>query len=438
MTVSMDVKRHLPGFLTGSLAGAVAMLLTVPLTRTPEREPSMAQPSSAPASLTDALERERPRPHPAPDASKLPERLDDLRHSNQPYLRAAQLTQLGYEAAGQDPNLAITQLDAIADRPGKHAYLKGLFTRIAEDKPPYEAIQRVKRLSRDLEVEGFKTLISQWTGTELSEHLAFGDIYRRLLTHEDVSPKVKRAWLQSYQNHSHLGAMTVAWAGALIQDSPSEALAMGENFTGWQRQEFYGNLVEDWILADSEAAWQWLADHPQEVRPEAMASALERWAMTDLEAAQDGFARLTEPESRVAASAALAGHLATSQGTRASLDWADSLPTTAEQDAAHEAIYVATPRGIGAALSMDEGAMTIQSVLPHTPASAAGLQSGDRIIQVDAGNGAFQSLSPDDQGLEQAINLIRGEAGTPLRLRVIRLDGQAAVIELNRQQLVFE
>ena len=114
--------------------------------------------------------------------------------------------------------------------------------------------------------------------------------------------------------------------------------------------------------------------------------------------------------------------------------WADSLPTQAEQDAAHEAIYKVTPRGIGAQLTLDEGVVTIRGLIDGTPAAESGLRSGDRIVGVDPGDGSF---APIGNTLHPAVDLIRGEAGTDLRIRVLRSGGETEVIELKRQQLIF-
>ena len=89
-------------------------------------------------------------------------------------LREAKLTQLGYALAGSDLEAAMRRIDSLDSRADKVAMLQGIFTRVAQDKPPFEAIQRVKRLERDLEAEGFRTLISEWTGEAMPEGADFG------------------------------------------------------------------------------------------------------------------------------------------------------------------------------------------------------------------------------------------------------------------------
>ncbi len=437
----MNLSRHLPALLLGVALGASGSAVFW-RSGGDQAASSGAPPSSLPGSSSSLSKSAPPSDHPlkrrSPAAKPaLVESLKKLEKSPHPLLRSAELTQLGYDAAGADMNHAITQLDAIRDRAGKLAFLKGVFTRVAEDKSPYEAIQRVKRLSRHLEPEGYKALISQWTGHEMSAQASFQDIYRTLLSNKDISQEIKQAWLQAYRDHTSRSQMLAEYAGSLVGRSSEDALALGQEFSGWERQEFYHTLTQRWMLDDPEAAWTWITDHPGELTSNTVASALDLWTQKDPQAALSAFENLTEPADRIAGAASLARYKASMEGTEASLAWADSLPTAAEQDAAHDAIYVATPRGIGAVLDKLHDSLIIRDTLPGTPAQLAGLQKGDRIVEVDPGDGQLRSLS-HSQGLTDAINLIRGEPGAPLRLRILRSGGESEIIDLNRQQLIFE
>ncbi len=76
--------------------------------------------------------------------------------------------------------------------------------------------------------------------------------------------------------------------------------------------------------------------------------------------------------------------------------------------------------GIGAYVSMVSGNITITSLIPGSPAEAAGLQAGDTIEAVDG-----QSLA--GVNLMEAISLIRGPEGTSVNLTV-RHEGTAAPV----------
>ncbi len=67
--------------------------------------------------------------------------------------------------------------------------------------------------------------------------------------------------------------------------------------------------------------------------------------------------------------------------------------------------------GIGAEIGIKNNQLTIIASLSHTPAEAAGLKAGDKIIRIDGRDTAEMSL-------DQAISLIRGEKGTVVTLNI--------------------
>ncbi len=69
--------------------------------------------------------------------------------------------------------------------------------------------------------------------------------------------------------------------------------------------------------------------------------------------------------------------------------------------------------GIGFTFNAQDGELTIISPIPDTPASRAGLQSGDRIVFIDGV--PTTNMSSDD-----AVGRMRGEPGTPVTLTVAR------------------
>jgi carboxyl-terminal processing protease len=83
-----------------------------------------------------------------------------------------------------------------------------------------------------------------------------------------------------------------------------------------------------------------------------------------------------------------------------------------------------TFEGIGATVRQDEitGALEIVAPLPNSPAQSAGILSGDFIVTVDG---------VDVTGMDQTeiINMVRGPAGTPVRLG-IRREGVEDILEI--------
>lgn len=87
-------------------------------------------------------------------------------------------------------------------------------------------------------------------------------------------------------------------------------------------------------------------------------------------------------------------------------------------------------QGIGAEIGIRDGVLTVVSPLANSPAEQAGLKSGDRIFKVD-GEEAF------DWSTDHAIQVIRGEKGTPVVLTVAR-DGEDDFIDITIIRDVIE
>ena len=80
--------------------------------------------------------------------------------------------------------------------------------------------------------------------------------------------------------------------------------------------------------------------------------------------------------------------------------------------------------GIGALLRMDDGAAMIEGIVVGGPAAKQGeLQLGDRIVGVAQGDSEMVDILY--MKLQKVVDLIRGEEGTKVRLKVIPADGGA-------------
>lgn len=67
--------------------------------------------------------------------------------------------------------------------------------------------------------------------------------------------------------------------------------------------------------------------------------------------------------------------------------------------------------GVGMEVGIRDNGITVISPLPNSPAKEAGILSGDRVLQIDGQSTAGMSI-------DEAVNLIRGPKGSPVKLLV--------------------
>jgi len=86
--------------------------------------------------------------------------------------------------------------------------------------------------------------------------------------------------------------------------------------------------------------------------------------------------------------------------------------------------------GVGIRLSKEANTdfIIILEPIPNSPASAAGIQPGDRILSIDG-------VSTEGMTLEEASERIRGEEGNPITLRLSRNDGDGFEVILTRARI---
>ena len=77
--------------------------------------------------------------------------------------------------------------------------------------------------------------------------------------------------------------------------------------------------------------------------------------------------------------------------------------------------------GLGIEVSMESGVVKVISPIDDTPASKAGIKSGDFIVKIN-------DEQVQGKTLMEAVNLMRGEVGTPIKLTVRRKGEKKAII----------
>lgn len=85
--------------------------------------------------------------------------------------------------------------------------------------------------------------------------------------------------------------------------------------------------------------------------------------------------------------------------------------------------------GVGLEVSTQDGAILVIAPIDGTPAQRAGLMSGDEIIEIDG-------VSVRNDGLNDAIERMRGHAGTPVTIKIRRPDhDDPLTFNLTRQKI---
>lgn len=92
--------------------------------------------------------------------------------------------------------------------------------------------------------------------------------------------------------------------------------------------------------------------------------------------------------------------------------------------------FSGTFQGIGATVSTQDGYVVIVRTLPGTPAEAAGLESGDLVLEVDG-------ESTQGWVLQQAVLRIRGPSGTPVELLIRHTDGSEQLFTIFRDEVTI-
>lgn len=90
-----------------------------------------------------------------------------------------------------------------------------------------------------------------------------------------------------------------------------------------------------------------------------------------------------------------------------------------------------TYEGIGAELGMEENQLIIVAPLDGSPAKAAGIKAGDKIVKIE-GQSTIGITIPE------AVSKIRGTAGTTSSLTIQRKTDEPIVIRIKRGQIVIE
>jgi len=86
--------------------------------------------------------------------------------------------------------------------------------------------------------------------------------------------------------------------------------------------------------------------------------------------------------------------------------------------------------GVGLALGVEADTITIMKVLPHTPASKAGLVPGLVIRTIDG-------TATDGKLLKECVDMLRGGVGTKVKLELVdTANSKTNTVELTRERIL--
>jgi hypothetical protein len=373
-----------------------------------------------------------------------------------PFVQDVLNAKAGYEAAMLNLEDALKQIETlpISERKG---FITGVFTFVARQRPPAEALALYSQQGDKVRPDALRALASEWVSTRGSLDEARRTALRervqgasgsRLgleveLTYAIASSQpddeLASAWLNSFSTHPGRSEMLPVLAGKMIREHPDTLVDRTASWTEWERERAARTILTDWAMRDPQEAWAWYQAQRDRLGQDLSSSVLEPWAGSDPEAAKALLNSLSDPAQRQTAIESIGKALALKNSAEA-IAWADGLQNLQEKEAAHRSIYEATPRGIGAAISMQDGFPTLRSVLPGSPLVGTGIQPGDQFAEVRQADGTYQSLY--GMPLESAVKLIRGEPGSELELRVLRRDENTGQLKelrvpVRRAQLYF-
>jgi hypothetical protein len=355
-------------------------------------------------------------------------------HRGAPFAQNLTSAERGYEAASINLDEALKQIASLPV-PERMGFTTGIFSFVARNHTPADALKVYQRVPEALRPNALRALVGEWiytrsalpedqrhikregTFTVSGSRLGLELELTSMLASSRPDAELAAAWLDAFSNHSSRSEILLGLSSVLADKNPDTVLARTEGWTPWEQERVTQRVLANWADESPKDAWQWYQANRGRFDQDLSSSILNSWASSDPEAVKAILNSIQEQGQRKAAIEAI-GKVLARRNTDDAVVWANAFDDPTDRQEAHRAIYEGAPRGIGAVLKLEQGFPTVSGIVPDSPLDGSGVQAGDRILELWESNGAKHPLYAED--LATTVNLIRGEPGSQLTLRLLR------------------
>lgn len=360
-----------------------------------------------------------------------------------PYAQNLTAAQRGYEAAAANVEEALKQIDSLPVSQRK-AFVTGIFSFVAKNRSPADALKVYKDAPEAHRANALRALVAEWvySRSPFEEDMRYSKReavlamsgsrvgleaeLTAMLASSKPDAEVAGAWLDAFSQHRSRSEIFSILAGGPGVDNAESLMSRTESWTPWEKERVAKSFLSNWAQGAPQEAWNWYQSNRERFDQNYASNILQPWAYADAEGVKRLLDTLQDPEQRQSAIAAI-GKVLAEKNTDQAVSWANSIADSRERELAHGAVYDAAPRGIGAVLDFANGFPSLRGVVPGSPLDGTGARAGDQILEVREANGGTHPLYGRDP--REAMNLIRGEPGTQVTLRVLRQNAETGQME---------
>jgi hypothetical protein len=386
-------------------------------------------------------------PLPKPPITREANRVDDLAfnavHRGAPFAQNMTSAERGCEAARINLDDALNQIASlpVAERMG---FTTGIFSFVARNHTPADAFKVYQLVAEPFRPNALRALVGEWiytrspldedmrhikregTFTISGSRLGLEVELTSMLASAKPDAELASAWLDAFSNHSSRSEMFLSLSRSVGDKNPDAVLSRTEGWTPWEKERVTRSVLANWSYESPKDAWQWYQANRGRFDQDFSSNILGPWASSDPEAVKGLLNSIQDPSQRKAAIDAI-GKVLAEKNTDAAVEWANGFTDPMDRQEANRAIYEGAPRGIGVLLRFEKGFPTVGAIVPGSPLDGSGLQPGDQFLELWESNGPRHALYAKD--LATTVNLIRGEAGSQVTLRLLRQNKSSGQLE---------